>query len=225
MNEYERNQRLQSGGDLLELLKHSGFSHLETARYLGKSNSTVCHWRQAHADPRRKVGVPSDEQLAQLAGLLQHHHEHLVRSTFRYCDEWDIRPEAELLLLAEVAVLEELLREGKQRLKRKAKREVRLKSFIGRIGGIETAESAMRRARIVDERETEPPTADNRAAHECANVDAKSEAAARAVTATDANKMRRAVDAWRDKCRQNYEKARRAGVSQAKAKDPQSESS
>lgn len=225
MNEYERNQRLQSGGDLLELLKLSGFSHLETARYLGKSNSTVCHWRQAREDPTRKVGVPSDEQLAQLAGLLQHHHENLVRSTFRYCDEWDIRPEAELLLLAEVAVLEDLLREGKQRLKRKAKREVRLKNIIRRIGGIETAESTMRRARIVDERETEPPTADNRAAHECANADAKSEAAARAVTATDADRMQRAVNAWRDNCRQKYDRVRRAGAHHPNGNKPQSESS
>lgn len=107
----EQEQRLRFASDILFALKTSGCSQRSISAYLHVSHATLSNWRCAKQDLSRKVGVPSDDQLARLVALWRCHlAEVLSHALVCYDYGGPERRESALMLHA----IGSLLREYKQ---------------------------------------------------------------------------------------------------------------
>lgn len=108
MHSYERESRLNSAFELLLALKRCGCPQRLVAAYLRVSHSTLSLWKRAKEDPARKYGVPTQEQLDRLVGLLRYQlHQNLGVAITCYDGCGKARREGVLLLHAFGSVLKE----------------------------------------------------------------------------------------------------------------------
>jgi hypothetical protein len=197
MHQFERERRLHSASGLLFALRVCGCSQRLVAAYLKVSHSTLSHWKGASEDKTRKVGVPSEEQLAKLVGLLRYQLiEDLGHAFGGYDDCGGTRREGALLLHALGSVLREATEYYELRKRRQEELVTRTREFIAAIGLDEAKRtlSPVWFSRWGDD--PEPTEAEWKEAFAKSDVEAEEALAAFEVTEADMDRARNDLDVW-----------------------------
>jgi hypothetical protein len=197
MHAVEREQRLATASGLLHALKQSGCSQRFVAAYLRVSHGALSHWKAAREDKTRRVGVPTDEQLTRLVGLLRYQLKQNLDIALT-CIEEDLgrRRERILLLQSLGPVLEQSEAARRGMLQRWAHLAEHAREFIEKVGW-EDARTLLWPASIHQLGLGPPPNeSDWEEAHAKANLEAANVQAAMNVTEEDVERTRRDLDEW-----------------------------
>lgn len=99
MAEHEREQRIMTAALLLAVLKQNGAAYRFIAQYLKVNPTVLAHWKAIGQDEKRKIGPPTDEQLARLVGLLRFQIEQNMHAMVSFLYEENIRSRERVLAL------------------------------------------------------------------------------------------------------------------------------
>lgn len=203
MHSHERESRLNSAFELLLALKRCGCSQRFVASYLRVSHSTLSLWKRAKEDPTRKYGVPTQEQLDRLVGLLRYQlHQNLGIAITCYDDCGKARREGVLLLHAYGSVLKEAAQWHAQRQADHDELVAKTNKFVAEVGP-ETAKTMLWPASMVRLGDQPDPTeADWEDARAKRAAEADAALAAIEVTPQDMERAKQDLDAWIESQRQ-----------------------
>ncbi len=197
MIQEERQQRLREVADLLTTLKACGCPQRLIGAFLRVSHASLSHWRRACEDPTRKVGVPSDEQLARLIALCQYQLGESLNRMHGFCDTaGPARRSSALMYYAIGALLKNHTRYHELRGQRREQFVAKTRQVIELLG-VEDAKLMLNPvtfSRLGDE--SDPTEAEWAAAHERREVEAEETLKAYAVTEADMDRARQDLRDW-----------------------------
>lgn len=126
----EEEQRALTASMLLTLLKQNGCSAREAATYVGVSPTTMSHWHGVASAQGKSVGVPSDEHLQKLVGLLMARLQHNQKAIIHFISDKHLHlREQALIVKFAIPMLQQTLGE----LQQAQSRFDRLRSLLVRV--------------------------------------------------------------------------------------------